>query len=157
VIPILGDSAPSIQLISQQEQPVSFEDYKDQWIVLYFYPKDDTPGCTIEANDFSRLLSEFTKINTVVLGISPDHSQSHQKFCNKYKLTVTLLSDPELKVLKKYGVWQLKKNYGKEYWGVMRSTFLLSPERKIVYLWSPVKAEGHALAVLDQLKLLQKK
>lgn len=120
--------------------------------MLYFYPKDDTPGCTIEAIDFTKFADEFRKSNAVILGVSPDTCESHQKFMQKYSLTITLLSNPEYNVLEKYGVWQLKKNYGKEYMGVVRTTYLINPDGKIVCVWEKVSAEGHAEDVMRILK-----
>jgi peroxiredoxin Q/BCP len=125
--------------------------------VLYFYPRDNTSGCTLEAQDFSARSEDFKKLNAVILGISPDNCQSHQKFILKYDLGITLLSDPEKKVLEKYGVWQIKKMYGKESFGVVRSTFLISPDGKIADMWTRVKVDGHADKVMLALVEHQKR
>ncbi|KIV68253.1 Thiol peroxidase, Bcp-type [Rhizobium sp. UR51a] len=123
-------------------------------VVLYFYPKDDTSGCTAEAIDFSALGGEFEAANTVVIGISPDSVKSHDKFAAKHSLSVMLASDEERKVLEAYGVWKEKSMYGKKYMGVERTTFLVGPDGKIAEIWNKVKVAGHAQAVLDAAKKL---
>ncbi len=135
---------------------VCLNDYKGKWIVLYFYPKDNTSGCTREAKDFSQHIHEFEKLNAVVIGISPDSPSSHKKFKEKHSLKVNLLSDEKHEVMEKYGVWKLKKMYGREYYGVVRSTFLISPDGEIVYSWEKVKVKGHVEEVLEKLKEMQK-
>jgi len=147
-----GQKAPSFTLKDENEQTVKLADFKGKWVVLYFYPKDNTPGCTIEAIDFTKFLSKFKAANAVVLGCSPDSAKSHCKFIEKKDLKVTLLSDPEHKVIGKYGSWGLKKFMGVEFMGVIRSTFLINPEGKIVHVWSPVKVKNHAEEVLALLK-----
>ena len=128
------------------------EDFRGKWIVLYFYPKDNTTGCTKEAKDFSQYIEEFEKLNAVVIGISPDSIESHKKFKEKHGLKVILLSDESKETLQKYGVWQLKKMYGRSYYGVVRSTFLIDPDGNIVYEWKRVKVKGHVEDVLKKLK-----
>ncbi|NLW82690.1 MAG: peroxiredoxin, partial [Desulfovibrionales bacterium] len=130
------------------------EDFRGQWVVLYFYPKDNTPGCTVEAQEFSTLKDQFSALNAVVLGMSPDSVSSHQKFTGKHGLEVNLLSDPEHQILEQFGAWRLKKNYGKEYMGVRRSTFLIDPSGVIRHTWAEVKAAGHAAEVLATLRNL---
>jgi thioredoxin-dependent peroxiredoxin len=147
-----GDKALMFCLPDQNGREVCLEDYKGKWVVLYFYPKDNTSGCTMEAKDFSGAIHEFEKLDAVILGVSPDSTKSHQSFCSKYNLKITLLSDPEHNVLEKYGVWQLKKMYGREYYGVVRSTFLINPEGKIEQIWRKVKVEGHAEEVKEMIK-----
>ncbi len=120
-------------------------------VVVYFYPKDDTPGCTVEAKEFTELLPEFEKMGVLVVGVSPDSCQSHQKFALKHNLKVTLLSDPEKKLIKAFGVWGKKRMYGKEYEGVIRSTFLIE-NGKIVKEWRAVSPKGHAKEVLEYIK-----
>lgn len=120
--------------------------------MLYFYPKDNTSGCTKEAKDFTEHIDEFRELGAVVIGVSPDSQNSHKKFKEKHGLKVKLLSDEDKEVLKKYGVWQLKKTYGKEHYGVVRSTFLVSPEGEVVYEWRKVKVKGHVENVLAKLK-----
>ncbi|NHJ86891.1 MAG: thioredoxin-dependent thiol peroxidase [Asgard group archaeon] len=152
----IGDKAPDFCLKETNGQDVCLKDMKDQWIVLYFYPKDNTSGCTLEAIDFTKSLNDFKKMNATVLGVSPDSIISHQKFVEKNDLKVQLLSDESQKVLEKYGVWQEKQMYGKSYMGVVRSTVLINPEGKIAEIWSKVKVNGHVESVLEKLKELQK-
>ncbi len=149
-------TAPDFTLSDAFDKPISLSNYKGKWVVLYFYPKDNTPGCTIEAIDFSKLKSNFEKNNAVVLGVSKDSCESHQKFIDKKGLTITLLSDPDSKVQKKYKVWQLKKMMGREYMGTVRTTFLIDPKGKIVEQWDKVKVKNHAKIVLDTLTNLNK-
>jgi len=143
------EKAPSFSLQNQEGQFVSLEDFRGKWVILYFYPKDDTPGCTTEACDFSKLAGDLEDV--VVLGVSPDGITSHQKFVAKYDLKVTLLSDPEKMVLKQYSAWGLKKNYGREYEGVIRSTFLIDPSGRLVKSWRNVRAKGHAQRVFNEV------
>lgn len=134
-----AEQAPDFKLLNQDEDEISLSSYTGKWIVLYFYPKDNTPGCTNEACDFTELLKDYEAINAVVLGVSPDSVKSHQGFIKKHNLGITLLSDPEKVAHKAYGAWGMKKNYGKEYEGVIRSTFIISPEGKVAKLWNNVK------------------
>ena len=151
----VGQKAPAFTLPDQTGQKTALRDFAGKWVVLYFYPKDDTPGCTIEAIDFTALSTAFDKLGTVVLGVSPDSPQKHCSFIDKHHLGIRRLSDPDHEVLEKYNAWRLKKNYGKEYMGVARSTVLIDPEGKIAHLWPNVKAEGHAEAVRQKLATLQ--
>lgn len=144
--------APLFTLKDANENPIKLSDFKGKWVVLYFYPKDNTPGCTVEALDFTALKADFAKLNAQVIGISKDSCHSHAKFIEKKNLDVLLLSDPEHKVQELYGVWQPKKFMGREFMGTVRSTFLINPKGKIVTSWSPVKAKGHAQVVLDTVK-----
>lgn len=148
----IGDPAPSILLNNAEEKAISLDTFKGKWVVLYFYPKDNTPGCTIEANEFSAALPQFKKLGAEIIGLSPDSCKSHRSFIEKQGLKIHLLSDPEKSVLQAYGVWQEKKNYGKTYMGVVRSTFLINPEGKIAEIWEKVKVKGHVNAVLQSLK-----
>lgn len=143
-------------LPDEEGNEICLDSYKGKWIVLYFYPRDNTSGCTREAKDFSEHMEEFEKLNAVVIGISPDSPESHRKFKEKHSLKVKLLSDESHEVMEKYGVWQLKKLYGREYYGVVRSTFLISPDGKIVYEWKGVRVKGHVEEVLQKLKEMQK-
>ncbi len=133
------------------------EDFRGKWIVLYFYPKDNTTGCTKEAKDFTQHIEEFEKLNAVVIGISPDSMQSHKKFKEKHGLKVILLSDESREAIQKYGVWKLKKMYGRSYYGVVRSTFLIDPDGNIVHEWRGVKVKGHVEDVLKKLEEVRKK
>jgi len=120
-------------------------------VVLYFYPKDNTKGCTLEALDFTMNRDEFEKMGATVLGVSPDSVKSHRGFCDKHGLSITLLSDPEHEALESYGVWQLKKMYGREYYGVVRSTFLVDPEGNVAHAWRKVRVKDHVEAVKAKL------
>jgi peroxiredoxin Q/BCP len=151
-VPEVGKKAPAFTLSNDRGEKVKLTDLTGQWKVLYFYPKDDTPGCTTEACDFTDGLKSFEKLNATVLGVSPDSVESHQKFRDKYKLKVTLLSDPGKAILEKYGAFGIKKMYGKESKGVIRSTFLIDPDNKIAHAWPNVKAKGHAEQVMLKLK-----
>ena len=151
----VGDKAPDFCLPNQDNEEICLRDFQGSWVVLYFYPKDNTPGCTTEALDFTALKDEFEKEGAIILGVSPDSVKKHQNFIAKKNLGITLLSDEDKEVLKEYGVWQLKKNFGKEYMGVVRSTFLIDPDGKIAYIWPKVKVKGHAKEVLEKLKELK--
>lgn len=149
-----NDIAPDFKLESTEYKEVSLSDFAGKNIVLYFYPKDATPGCTIEANDFNKHLDEFRKFDCVVLGISRDNVASHKKFIAAQCLAFPLLSDPEGEVCKKYGVWNIKNMFGKKYYGIQRSTFLIGKNQNIVKAWYKVNPLGHANAVLQSVKLL---
>lgn len=147
----IGDKAPEFELLNQDGIAVSLKDFLGKKVVIYFYPKDDTPGCTTEACDFSKLYNAFIEKNAVIVGISPDNSVSHEKFTKKFDLVHMLLSDTNKEVAKAYGVWGLKKNYGKEYEGIIRSTFVVDEEGKISQIYSKVNVKEHALKVLESL------
>lgn len=141
-------------LPNAQGDLISLSDYRGKKVVLYFYPKDSTPGCTTEACDFRDATEAFAAKNTVILGISADSQKRHQNFISKYELPFELLSDVEHTVCEQYGVWQLKKNYGKEYYGIVRSTFLINESGELIQEWRSVKVKDHvaeALSFLDQL------
>ena len=128
-----------------------------KFVVLYFYPKDDTPGCTIETNDFNKLYSKFKKLDCEVYGVSKDSIKSHDKFREKYKIKFDLLSDEEINVIKKYKVWGKKKFMGREFMGVIRSTFLIDKKGKTIKIWNNVKVKDHAKEVLETLQSIVKK
>lgn len=151
----IGNAAPDFCLPDADEKDVCLSQFKGKWVVLYFYPKDNTPGCTTEAIDFTTLKEKFDKMNAVIVGISADSPRSHCNFRDKHQLTIILLSDPEKKVIQQYGVWQLKKQYGREYYGIVRSTFLIDPDGKIAEKWEKVRVKGHAEKVLETLKEFQ--
>jgi len=151
----IGNKAPDFKLPDASGETASLKNYKDKWLILYFYPKDNTSGCTTEALDFTGSLSAFKDINASVVGVSPDSCISHQKFITKHDLAVTLLSDEKKTVLERYGVWQLKKMYGKDYFGVVRTTFIIGPDGKIMHIWDKVKVSGHIENVLEKLKEIQ--
>jgi thioredoxin-dependent peroxiredoxin len=152
----INSKAPNFNLISTNGNSYSLKDSIGNYVVLYFYPKDDTPGCTIETNDFNKLLTKFKKLNCEVYGISKDNIKSHNKFKEKYKIKFDLLADDEIKIVKSYKVWAKKKFMGREFMGVVRSTFLIDPKGKIVKIWDNVKVKDHAQEVLDSLKHIQK-
>ncbi|MDB2655047.1 peroxiredoxin [Candidatus Pelagibacter bacterium] len=141
-------------LPSTSKDKYSLKNSLGKYVVLYFYPKDDTPGCTIETNDFNKLLSKFKKLECEVYGISKDNLKSHDKFRDKYKIKFDLLADEELTVLKKYKVWGKKKFMGREFMGVLRTTFLIDKKGKIIKIWDNVKVKDHAKEVLETLKNL---
>lgn len=145
----VGDKAPGFCLPDASNKEICLKDFKGKWLVLYFYPKDNTSGCTREAVDFSEHLRKFKRMGAIVVGVSPDSPTSHTNFINKHKLKLTLLSDTEHKVLEAYGVWQKKSMYGREYYGVVRTTFVIDPKGKIKQMWEKVKVAGHADAVED--------
>lgn len=159
----VGDKAPQFTLPNQDDQPVSLADFSGQWLVLYFYPKDNTPGCTKEACDFSDELDNFNSLNAAVLGVSKDDGNSHRKFIHKHSLGIDLLSDPDVNVHKQYGAWGIKKNYGKEYEGTIRSTFIITPDGEVGALWRNVRVRSkrkgvevtHASKVQEKLAELQ--
>ncbi|WP_421908162.1 peroxiredoxin [Methanolacinia petrolearia] len=140
----VGETAPPFCLTDSWHSEVCIEAFRGRWVILYFYPKDNTTGCTLEAQTFSAEMSDFRGMNTIVIGISPDSCESHEKFVKKHSLDLILLSDETHVVLEKYGVWQKKKLYGREYFGVDRTTYLINPEGAIVEVWPKVKVKGHA-------------
>ena len=147
----VGNKAPNFTLPDQNGNSVRLDDFAGRWLVVYFYPRDDTPGCTVEANDFTRLKKDFEKKETVILGVSPDNEAKHCKFIDKHGLKIDLLADCEKSMLSDYGVWQEKSMYGKTYMGVVRTTYLIDPDGNIAGAWTKVKAKGHADAVLKRL------
>ncbi len=150
----VGDKAPEFKLTGDNYEDVALSSFLGKNVVLYFYPKDDTPGCTLEAKDFSCMVDEFEKANTVVLGVSKDDTESHEDFKKKYDLTFTLLSDEDALMLPTYGVWAEKNMYGKKYMGIERSTFLIDEKGIIKNIWRKVKVDGHAKEVLEAAKAL---
>ncbi|MGA2032201.1 MAG: peroxiredoxin [Thermoguttaceae bacterium] len=151
----IGAKAPPFALRNQDGREVALKGLLGKWIVLYFYPKDDTPGCTTEACEFTSQWKSFEALDAQVVGVSPDSPPEHQKFIAKYDLKVELLSDPDHAVLQRYGAWGEKTMYGKKSAGAIRSTVILDPQGKIAYRWSKVTAAGHAQAVAEKLGQLQ--
>ena len=149
--------APTFKLPSTNKEDYSLKDSLGNYVIIYFYPKDDTPGCIIETNDFNKLLPKFKKLNCKILGISKDNLKSHDKFRDKYKIKFDLLADEEIKVLKKYKVWAKKKFMGREFMGIVRTTFLIDKKGKIIKIWNNVKVKDHAKEVLETLKNIIKK
>ena len=149
--------APIFKLPSTNKKEYSLKDSMGNYVIIYFYPKDDTPGCTIETNDFNKLLPKFKKLNCEILGISKDNLKSHNKFRDKYKIKFDLLADEEKDVLKKYKVWGKKKFMGREFMGIIRTTYLIDKKGKILNVWDNVKVKDHAKEVLETLQNIVKK
>lgn len=150
----IGDKAPDFTLPRNGGGEINLASLQGKAVVLYFYPKDDTSGCTVQALDFSAMGADFEAANSVVIGISPDSVKSHDKFAAKHALTVMLASDEEKTVLETYGVWKEKSMYGKKYMGVERTTYLIAPDGKIAKIWNKVKPAGHAQIVLEAIRAL---
>ena len=148
----IGQAVPNFTLPSSNGQDVSLSDYRGKKVVIYFYPKDMTPTCTQESCSFRDYHGDFEKHNAVVIGISPDPLKRHAKFIEKHQLPFLLLADEEHQVADLFGVWQLKKTFGREYYGIVRSTFLVDEEGKLVQEWRAVKVKGHTEAVLQAVK-----
>jgi peroxiredoxin Q/BCP len=151
----VGRPAPTFTLPDQDEKTLSLSDLEGSWVVLYFYPRDDTPGCTTEACEFTEGIEAFRGLDAVVLGCSPDSPEKHRKFIAKYDLDLRLLSDPEHGVMEAYGAWGEKKMYGRTSMGVIRSTVLIDPKGKVAHHWPRVKAKGHAAKVQEKLQELR--
>jgi peroxiredoxin Q/BCP len=152
----VGSKAPAFALPNQNGTQVRLGDFAGAWVVLYFYPKDDTPGCTIEACDFTEGIEAFDKLDAVVLGCSADTPESHRAFIAKHRLKLTLLSDSDRSVMRAYGAWGEKSMYGRTTMGVIRSTVLIDPEGNVAFHWPNVKAAGHAEKVREKLAELRK-
>lgn len=151
---MIGKTAPNFELPDQNGDIHKLEDYKGKYVVLYFYPKDMTSGCTVEAQNFRDNLDEFKKLGVEVIGISKDSAKRHKKFEEKEELNFTLLADEECKVVEAYEVWVEKSMYGKKYMGIQRDTFVIDPEGKIVKHYEKVKPKDHVQEVLDDLREL---
>jgi peroxiredoxin Q/BCP len=151
----IGQKAPEFCLPNQDSEEICLRDLRGSWVVFYFYPKDNTPGCTTEACEFTEALPDFTASGATILGVSPDSVKRHQNFIAKKELKITLLSDEEKEVLQAYGVWQLKKNYGREYMGVVRTTYLIDPDGNVAHVWPKVRVKGHVEAVKEKLAELR--
>lgn len=150
----IGDSIKDFTRPATNQQNISLNQLKGKNVVLYFYPKDNTPGCTQEGHDFTHLLTEFKKLNTIILGVSRDSIRKHENFKAKYKFTFDLISDEDESLCKQFDVIKLKKLYGKEYLGIERSTFLIDTKSKLVQEWRKVKVKDHAEKVLEAVKAL---
>ena len=150
-----GKQAPAFRLPDQDGEQVSLAELKGQWVVLYFYPRDDTPGCTTEACEFTSTLGDFQALDAVVLGCSPDGAEAHRKFIVKHELAVRLLSDPSHETMAEYGAWGEKVLYGRKSVGVIRSTVLIGPDGNVAYHWKKVRAAGHAAHVAQRLRDLR--
>jgi peroxiredoxin Q/BCP len=151
----VGVKAPDFCRPNQDEVEICLRDILGKWIVLYFYPKDNTPGCTTEACDFTAALPDFKSLEAMVIGVSPDSPKKHQNFIKKHDLKITLLADEDKSMCEAYDVWKLKKNYGREYMGVVRTTYIIDPDGKIAAAWDKVKVKGHVEAVKEKLQELK--
>lgn len=151
-----SDNVPDFCLPNQDEEEICFRDIKGNWIVLYFYPKDNTPGCTTEACEFTAAVPDFRSLSATILGVSPDSPSKHRNFIAKQNLKITLLADEKQELCNTFGVWQQKKMCGKEYMGVVRSTYIIDPSGKVAASWSNVKVKGHVEEVKKRLEELQK-
>lgn len=148
----IGDKAPDFSMPADGGNTVSLGDFKGRYLILYFYPKDDTPGCTKEAIGFSELKSDFQKLGAGILGVSKDTAAKHDKFIAKHELKVSLGSDEDGEMIERYGVWVEKNMYGKKYMGIERATYLIGPDSKILEIWRKVRVKDHVEAVLTALK-----
>jgi len=151
-LPQAGMQAPEFDLPASNGQNLALKDFKGKNIVIYFYPKDDTPGCTVEACGLRDSFKEIEKLNAVILGVSPDSVKSHGKFISKFQLPFILLTDEDKKMCQDYGVWVEKSMYGKKYMGVARTTFIIDKKGKIVKIFEKVKPEGHNTEIIEALK-----
>lgn len=150
----IGNKAPDFCALNQDDVEICSRDILGKWIVLYFYPKDLTPGCTTQACDFTVALPEFDDLDAVILGVSPDDTEKHRKFIEKKDLQITLLSDVEKKMCEDYGIWQLKKFMGKEYMGVIRTTFIIDPDGNIAALWPKVNVRKKKTVKGEKIEIL---
>ena len=151
----VGQKAPEFCLLNQDDIEICSRDLKGKWVVLYFYPKDNTPGCTTEACEFTEAAPDFSALDAVILGVSPDSTKKHRNFIEKKELGITLLSDESTEMMQEWGVWQLKKNYGREYMGVVRSTFIIDPEGIVRAKWEKVRVKEHVAKVKEELEKLK--
>lgn len=151
----VGNKAPEFCLPNQDDVEICSRDLKGKWIVLYFYPKDNTPGCTTEACEFTEAEPQFDSLNAIILGVSADSTKKHRNFIEKKELGITLLSDESTEMMQEYGVWQMKKNYGREYMGIVRTTFIIDPKGIIQAVWNNVRVKDHVAKVQEKLAELQ--
>jgi len=151
----VNDQAPEFCLPNQDDVEICLRDLKGKWIILYFYPKDNTPGCTTEACEFTEAEADFSSLDAVILGVSADSTKKHRNFIEKQNLGITLLSDESTDMMQEYGVWQLKKNYGREYMGIVRSTYIIDPSGTIKAVFEKVRVKEHVAKVKAKLEELQ--
>jgi len=151
----IDDKAPEFCLPNQDDVEICSRDLKGKWIVLYFYPKDSTPGCTTEACEFTEAAPDFSDLDAIIIGVSADSTKRHRNFIEKQNLSITLLSDEDTSMMQEYGVWQLKKNYGKEYMGISRTTLIINPEGVVKALWEKVRVKEHVAKVKVELERLK--
>ena len=153
----IDQMAPEFCLPNQDDIEICSRDLKGKWIILYFYPKDNTPGCTTEACKFTEAAPDFSELDAIILGVSADSAKKHRNFIEKQNLGITLLSDESTDMMQEYGVWKMKKNYGKEYMGIVRTTLIINPEGEIKALWENVRVKDHVAKVQAELISLQEK
>lgn len=151
----IDDKAPEFCLPNQDDVEICLRDLKGKWVVLYFYPRDNTPGCTTEACEFTEAAPDFSDLDAIILGVSADSTKKHRNFIEKKSLGITLLSDESTDMMQEYGVWQLKKNYGKEYMGIVRTTLIINPEGVVKAVFEKVRVKEHVAKVKEELKSLQ--
>ena len=151
----VGDAVPEIDLPIHREGSLNLSDWRGGWVIVYFYPKDSTPGCTTESCEFRDALPDFSTANARIVGVSKDSLKSHARFTEKQALNFPLISDEDGKLCEAFDVWRLKKNYGKEYMGIERSTFIIDPDGKVAHVWRKVRVKEHVATVLATLKSLQ--
>jgi len=151
----IDDKAPEFCLPNQDDVEICFRDIKGKWIVLYFYPRDNTPGCTTEACEFTQAAPDFSSLDTIIFGVSADTTKKHRNFIEKQDLGITLLSDVDTNMMQEYGVWQMKKNYGKEYMGIVRTTLIINPEGIVKAVFENVRVKEHVAKVQVELERLQ--
>jgi len=151
----VNQKAPEFCLPNQDDVEICLRDLKGKWIVLYFYPRDNTPGCTTEACEFTQAAPDFSDLDAVILGVSADSTKKHRSFIEKKDLGITLLSDESTDMMQEYGVWQLKKNYGNEYMGIVRTTLIINPEGIVKAVFEKVRVKEHVTKVQEELKALQ--
>ncbi|MDD2905362.1 MAG: peroxiredoxin [Sulfurimonas sp.] len=151
----IDTKAPEFCLPNQDDIEICLRDLKGKWIVLYFYPKDSTPGCTTEACEFSEAAPDFSDLDAIIIGVSADSTKRHRNFIEKQALTITLLSDEDTSMMQSYGVWQMKKNYGKEYMGIVRTTLIIDPAGVVKALWENVRVKEHVAKVQAELTRLR--
>ena len=150
----INEKAPEFCLPNQDDVEICSRDLKGKWVVLYFYPKDNTPGCTTQACEFTEAAPDFSDLDAIILGVSADSTKKHRNFIEKKDLGITLLSDEDRSMMQMYGVWQMKKNYGKEYMGIVRTTFIINPEGVIKAIFQNVRVKGHVAKVQAELQKL---
>lgn len=151
----VGNTAPEFCLPNQDDVEICLRDLRGKWIVLYSYPRDNTPGCTTEACEFTAAEPEFDNLDAIILGVSADTTKKHRNFIEKYELSITLLADESTEMMQEFGVWQMKKNYGKEYMGIVRTTFIIDPKGVIQAVWNNVRVKEHVAKVQEKLTELQ--
>jgi len=153
----IDEKAPEFCLKNQDDIEICLRDILGKWIILYFYPRDNTAGCTTEACDFTESAPDFSELDAIILGVSADSTKKHRNFIEKKELGITLLSDESTQMMQEYGVWQLKKNYGKEYMGIVRSTYIIDPQGVVKAVFEKVRVKEHVLKVKEELQRLQEK